>query len=89
VFYQLHKYNVIRVYRDKTFIEAKYGELKPVWEKITEMRKDKAMYDVYMAPPASQQNKIPKEQITIDTIYKASYIKKGNEVKFSGYAFID
>lgn len=40
----LHKYNVIRVFRNKEFFNEKIAELKGVWDKIIEYRADEGLY---------------------------------------------
>lgn len=87
IYWQLNTYSVVRVYRDKAFIKEKYEDLDVIWRKIVDMKADKSKYDTYMAPPPS--TKLPKEEVNIDTSYKASYIKRGNEVRFTGYAFVE
>lgn len=86
IYWQLHKYNVIRVYRDKDFINDKMKRLDAVWRQVVDMRGDKTKYDAYMAPPPAKPT---KEEISIDTTFKASYVKRGQEVRFTSYAFIE
>lgn len=72
VFYwQLYKYSVIRVYRDKAFIAKLYEDLTPVWNSVQDFRKNKVAYDTFMnvAKPQPKHARafVPKEMITIDT----------------------
>jgi putative phage-type endonuclease len=44
-YFKLMKYNLQKVYRDKTFFEEKIIELEEVWNKIVEYRCDKIAYE--------------------------------------------
>ncbi len=93
VFYYLNKYSVIRVYRDKQFIQSTYKELEHVWNNVVAFKADKGKYDAHMKPPTSgapgAPHKLPKEHVSIDTSFKQAYVKKSGEVKFTGYAFLE
>lgn len=43
-YWVLHKYSVIRVFRDKPFFDEKIAELKEVWDKIIKYRSDEGLY---------------------------------------------
>jgi putative phage-type endonuclease len=70
-YWQLYKYSVLRMYRDKAFIAKLYDDLTPVWNSVQDFRKNKGAYDVFMNKAKPQQRQarafVPKEMITIDT----------------------
>lgn len=43
--WRLVHYNVVRVYRDKEFLDEKFKQLKEVWNNIERYREDKSCYD--------------------------------------------
>lgn len=49
-FWTLRVFNCVRVYRDDDFINDKFTELEPIWDKITHYRNDYDKYKVDMMP---------------------------------------
>ena len=45
-YWKLIKYNVIRVYKDQVFIDAKMDALQQIWDTITKYRGNKNLYDI-------------------------------------------
>jgi hypothetical protein len=92
-FWQLHTYSVVRVYKDKSFIEVLYAQLQSVWTSVQNFKANKDTYDNYMnvlCPPKTQKKKpvFTRESISIETDAKFSYSKQGKDIKFREYAFI-
>lgn len=45
-YWRVDSLGIIRVYRDREFLEAKYPEIKAVWEKVVEYRADRGLYEL-------------------------------------------
>jgi len=43
-FWMLNVFNVVRVYRDKEFIEDKFGDLEEIWDRLNAYKKDQNLY---------------------------------------------
>lgn len=95
-FWQLHKYNVVRVYRDDSLLQDKiYAPLKEVWDRLVAYKADKALYDSEIGNAKAAKAPQPAKQIfTIETTSSKSSTTKPekgqtNNGVFSGYAFLD
>lgn len=64
-YWQLITFSVVRVYRDKSFLEVKMPQLKEVWDKIIQYKKNKDLYDAEMNAPKPLKNPVCQE-INID-----------------------
>jgi hypothetical protein len=66
LFWKLNVYNIIRVYRDKEFMEQKLNELCDVWKKITSYRSDKDLYDKEINTKKPRVTKASKALLEIE-----------------------
>lgn len=53
-YWQIHTYNVVRVYKDESLLTEKLSELKKVWDKINTYKSDKLLYDTEIAKPKKE-----------------------------------
>lgn len=82
-YWKLIKYNVVRVFKDVEFVNAKLDALKEVWNKIEEYQSNKVIYDKEIAP----QPKADKEKMNTETS-NTTTTKPNTTVRLSGYSFI-
>lgn len=80
-YWKLVKYNVVRVFKDHDFVNAKLDALKEVWNKIEEYQDNRAMYDKEVAPQ-------PKADKDKDSTTNTTSNKPNTAVRLSGYSFI-
>jgi putative phage-type endonuclease len=74
-YWQLNTFSVVRVYKDKKFLEDKFTLLKEIWDKIMIYKSDRKLYDKEVAVAESKNstyNQNPSQNyfqkmITIDT----------------------
>jgi len=95
-YWQLNTFNVVRVYKDNDFLTEKFPLLKDVWEKINAYKRDRSLYekDIMEIKQGNTTTENIKQAISITTNTRASskpyeMTSSRNEVKISGFAFVD
>jgi putative phage-type endonuclease len=78
----LEKINVIRVYRNREFINEKFKELESVWSKVVAYRGDKELYDSEIGTKA-------KSDLEKSCVVSSTKAKTGGTSGFVGYMFLD
>jgi putative phage-type endonuclease len=76
-YWKMHKFNIMRVYKDKDFIQNALSEARKTWEQVLMFRQNKEAYDEYMGPPKTK---------TSPSSSRSSSFKKEFT---SDYAFLD
>lgn len=62
-FWHLDKYNVVRIYRDDDLITETCVELKHVWDKVCDYRKDKDLYEAEVNAKKRRSNSSTKKSV--------------------------
>jgi putative phage-type endonuclease len=61
-FWRLNVFNVVRVYKDETFVKEKLAELSQVWSKIEAYRADKDLYTLEVGKARATSRTVPAIQ---------------------------
>lgn len=80
-YWQLFTFSVLRVYRDKNFLQEKFTDLQGIWNKIQDYKADKSLYDAEIGVK-KEENKKPKLTLDIST-------STFDDVKLKGFSFRD
>lgn len=101
-FWTLRVFNCLRVYRDDNFINERFQELQPVWDKVTEYRTDHDKYKADIMPTRARaaSTKTPAFNVLEHApsappalpcipLPPSKRTLLGHSNTFSGYSFLD
>ena len=79
-FWKMHKFNIMRIYKDREFINNALAEAHNIWERVLVFRENKEAYDEFIGPPRKSRSK------SSPTNSRSNSFKKEFTVD---YAFLD